>query len=209
MRLLEHARRVGSKRGDLHAALRLHEESLELARTVDDAWLVSVATNNLGIVHSSLGDHARAAELYEESLAIGEARGDLERRARQLHNLADARASLGDGEGALELYRRGLIAAVEVGAVGNLVEALSGIAYCVARAGDPVVAARLFGRSDALWSSLGPTWHNEEEEETLAILEAALGPDCLEAELAAGAAMSQEDAIRLALGPDPAASPGM
>jgi hypothetical protein len=98
------------------------------------------------------------------------------------------------------LYRRALTAALEIGAAEMLADALSGVAFCEVRAGNPVVAARLLGQSNALVSSLGSPYHAKEEERARATMHAALGPDGLAAELAAGAAMSVEDAVDLAFG---------
>ena len=80
---------------------------------------------------------------------------------------------------------------------------LSDIAALEAEAGDARTGARLFARAKEVASRLGAAREREaeaQERETLARLEAALGPAQLEAELAAGAAMSLEDAIELALG---------
>jgi tetratricopeptide (TPR) repeat protein len=199
---------VAHDRGELDKARPLYEQSLELARTVDDAWLLSVATNNLGTLDSAEGDLARAADLFEESLAIGETEGDLERRARQLSNLGSIRSQLGDNDGARELYRRGLAAAVEIGVVSIHRGALSGIAACEAKAGNVVTAARLVGRTDALTSSLGLVEDDHgERQQTLAAVSATLGPDRLAIELAAGAALSPEEALNLALGQSGSATP--
>ena len=81
---------------DRDRAQALYEESLVLARSVDDGWLVSAALNNLGGLYLHEGAYERAIELFEESLAIGEARGDLDRRARELTQLGHAVRGLGD-----------------------------------------------------------------------------------------------------------------
>jgi predicted ATPase len=217
-RMLDLAQRVGSKRGkaiglqllgaaaggrnDFRAARPLQEESLELIRELDDPWLLSVATNNLGLAHDALGDLTRAAELYEESLAIGEARSDLERQARELNNLGYIKRQLGDTDAALALHRRALRAAVEVGAVAIQATTLYGLAVCVSASGDAVTAARLIGQIDQLNSSLGATHYRDEDwyVQDRAALRAALGEERLETELAAGAALTLEEAIDLALG---------
>ena len=186
----------------------LYEESLERVRGLDDGWFLSVATNNLGDLHMREGDYARAAELFEESLAIGEARGDVDRRARQLTNLGLAIRELGDLARARELLRRGLAAAQEIGLVEIEMHALLGLATCEAEAGDTVTAARLFGWMKELESRLGAANDVYEvglEKETLARLRDALGPEGLASELAAGARMSHDETIELALGQDGAA----
>jgi hypothetical protein len=82
-------------------------------------------------------------------------------------------------------------------------QALSGLAVFEAEAGDPCTGARLLGRTKELSSRLGFVTEAQDdavERETLARLEAALGPERLASELAAGAALTLEDAIDLALG---------
>jgi predicted ATPase len=194
---------VATRRGDRDQALAFFEESLAIGRRGGDPWLLSIALNNLGNLLAGEGDYERAAGLFEESLAIGEARGDLDRRARALNNLGWAMHGLGDLTRALDYYRRGLVAATEIGLVEGQLWALFGIAAWEAEAGDPSAGARLLGRMKELESRLGAA--NEApgaaiELQTLARLEAALGPERLTAELSAGAALSLEDAIDLALG---------
>ena len=198
---------AASMQGDHDRARALHEESLVHARRQDDGWLLSVATNNLGSMYMEEGDFERAAELFEESLAIGEARGDLDRRARALTNLGYAAHGLGEGARAHELLRRGLAAAEEIGLVESQLWALFGIASYEAEAGDALAAARLLGRAKELQSDLRAGRDDlaeEVERRTLARLHDALGRERLASELAAGAALSLEDAIDLALGRQPA-----
>jgi len=192
---------VAARRGDRDQALALLEESLALGRRGGDQWLLSIALNNLGDLLAGEGDYERAAELFEESLAIGEARGDLDRRARALNNLGWATQGLGDFARARDFYRRGLEAATEIGLVEAQLSALFGNAALEAEAGDARAGARLLGRVNELASRLGATdEYLPPGQQTLARLEAALGPERLASELAAGAALPLEDAIDLALG---------
>jgi predicted ATPase len=202
---------VASIRGDREQALALLEESLALGRRGGDQWLLSIALNNLGNLLAVEGDYERAAEFFEESLAIGEARGDLDRRARALNNLGWATQGLGDLARARDFYRRGLEAATEIGLVEAQVHALFGIAALEAETGEARPGARLLGLVKELDSRLGAA--NDDgldalERQTLARLEAALGPERLASELAAGAALSLEDAIDLALGRSDSGTPG-
>jgi len=194
---------VASRRGDRDQAVALLEESLALGRRGGDPWLFSVALNNLGSLLMGEGDYARAVELFEESLAIGEARGDVDRRARALGNLGFATHGLGELDRARDFYRRGLEAATEIGLVEGQLHALSGIAALEAETGDSRTGARLLGLTNELTSRLGAANEHQGEaldRQTLARLEATLGLERLSSELAAGAALSLEDAIDLALG---------
>ena len=202
---------VATRRGDRDQALAWFEESFAIGRRGGDQWLLSIALNNLGNLLAVEGEYERAAEFFEESLAIGEARGDLDRRARALNNLGWATQGLGDLARARDFYRRGLEAATEIGLVEAQLHALFGLAAVEAEAGDALAGARLLGRMKELESRLGAADEDELdplERQTLARLEAALGPDGLASELAAGAALSFEDAIDLALGRSESATPG-
>jgi predicted ATPase/Tfp pilus assembly protein PilF len=191
---------IASRRGDHDQAVALLEESLEIGRRGGDQWLLSIALNNLGDLFMGEGDYQRAVELFEESLAVGEARGDLDRRARANSNLGWATAGLGDPDRARDFFRRALEAATEIGLVECQLWSLHGLAAMDAEAGDAHTAARLFGYTTELASRLGAALNDPEivELQTFAKLEAALGPDLLASEVAAGAALSLEDAINLA-----------
>jgi Tfp pilus assembly protein PilF len=202
---------VANRRGDRDQARSLFEEALTLGRRGGDPWLLSIALNNLGNLLMGEGDYEHAAELFEESLAIGEVRGDLDRRARALNNLGWATHGVGDLARARELYGRGLETATEIGLVEGQLHALFGIAMLEAEAGDAGAGARLLGRMKELASRLGAANEDQDEvleRQTLARLEAALGPERLASELAAGAALALEDAIDLALGRSDSATPG-
>ena len=181
-------------------ARTLYEESLVLARRADDGWLVSAALNNLGGLYLREGDYERAIELFEESLAIGEARGDLDRRARGLTHLGKAVRGLGDLAGARAYFLSGLAAAGEIGLIDIELDAVWGLASLEAVAGDDVVAARLVGWVNEQIARLGATGGAEDVvlEESL---QDRLGPERFSAELAAGAGLTREEAIDLAVRP--------
>ena len=197
---------AADERGARDRAHELYEESLVLARVLDDGWLLSAATNNLGGMYLIEREYERAVELFEESLAIGEARGDLDRRARELTNLGHATRGLGDVPRARDYYRSGLAAAEELGLVIVSVDALSGFASCEAEAGNAVTATRLLGWVKEQESRLG----SPSEARTIELEESLrdrLGPERLALELAAGAALAREDAINLALARSDSKSP--
>ena len=115
---------------------------------------------------------------------------------------AEATRGLGDLDRARDYYRRGLEAATEIGLAEGQLWALFGIAELETETGDALVGARLLGRTKALASRLGAGDEHDGialERRTLATLETELGPERLASELAAGAALSLEDAISLAL----------
>ena len=193
---------AAGRRGERDRALALLEESVAIGRGGGDQWLLSIALNNLGDELMGEGEYERAIELFEESLAIGEARGDLDRRARAYNNLGWATHGLGDLDRTRDYYHRGLEAATEIGLVEGQLWGLFGLAAVESETGDARTGARLLGYTKELASRLGADYEEQDdvEQQTFARLEAVLGPELLASELAAGAAMSLEDAIDLALG---------
>jgi predicted ATPase len=193
---------VATRRGDHDRARAMLEESIAIGRRGGDQWLLSIALNNLGNLLMAQGEYGRSIEPFQESLEIGEARGDLDRRARAYINLAWATHALGDLDRAAHFYRRGLEAATEIGLVECQLWALFGLAAVAAESGEPVRGARVFGYSTELSSRLNASWEDVDEVARLTLerLKAALGPERLESELAAGVGLSLEDAIELALG---------
>ena len=201
---------VASRRGDRDRALALLEEAVAIGRSGGEPWLLSIALNNMGDLLAREGDYERAIAFFEESLAIGEARGDLDRRARAYTNLAWANQGRGALDRARHFYRRGLEAANEIGLVESQLWALFGLGELAAETGDARTGARLVGRARELALRLGAAEEYlalEVEWRTAARLESALGPELLASELAAGAGMSLEDAIELALGRSDSATP--
>ena len=87
------------------------------------------------------------------------------------------------------------------GMTGNVATNLGRLANLLARRGDVVDAARLMAAEQALHEQLGsslPWWAVERNEETGALLRERLGADALERALAEGAALTVEDAMRIA-----------
>ena len=193
---------VATRRGDSDQALALLEKSVAIGRGGGDQWLFSIALNNLGNLLMGEGEYERAIGFFEESLAVGEARGDLDRRARANQNLGWATHCLGDLDRARDFYHRGLEAATEIGLVECQLWSLFGLAAVDVESGDTRTGAPLFGYTTELASRLGADYDEQDAvaRQTFARLEAALGPELLESELAAGAVLSLEDAIELALG---------
>ena len=199
---------VADWRENYDQARALYEESIVLARDVDDGWLLSAATNNLGGVYMMEGDYERAIELFEESLAIGEARGDLDRRARELTAIGHATRRLGDLVRAHEFFRSGLVAAEEIGLVQIELSAISGIVACLAESGQAATAARLLSSVNEQFVRLGAPNDDVDDAALEESLRERLGLELFAAELAAGAALGREATIDLALGRSYPAPPG-
>ncbi|MBV6458752.1 MAG: hypothetical protein HONBIEJF_01890 [Fimbriimonadaceae bacterium] len=77
-------------------ALRLHQESLAIARALDDREAVATSLNNLGLVECSRANYDEARRLHEESLNLKREIGDRIGIAISFNNLANVAHALGN-----------------------------------------------------------------------------------------------------------------
>ncbi|HEX6685620.1 MAG TPA: BTAD domain-containing putative transcriptional regulator [Candidatus Limnocylindrales bacterium] len=105
---------VAYTRGDHHRARQLHEEALELARTLGDGWLTAVELHNLGVVAVALQEPQQAAPHFQEGLTFARKLGDSALTIECIHGLASVAAMTG----------RELIAARLFGAASSLRRAI-------------------------------------------------------------------------------------
>jgi tetratricopeptide (TPR) repeat protein len=112
--LLTNAGTVAVDRGAFEEAKQLHEQSLDLRRTLsgEDSASVGLALQNLGATSYKLGDYKQAKKTQEEALVVLEAALGATHPtvAKSRQNLGGAIFSLGDIEGAEKQYR----AAIEI-----------------------------------------------------------------------------------------------
>ncbi len=188
--------------GDNARAVILYGESLDLLRGLEDQWSVAGVLNNLASALLGQHDYRRARERAEESIAIFRA---LDSKAGSVYALTTAGAvalALSDYGRAAELFGESLPLVRELGDKTNMAVCLEGMAAVAAADGQAARAARLCGAAEALREATGapiqPTvrWLYER---TLASARTALGDDRFAAALAAGHALSSEQAIAEAL----------
>jgi non-specific serine/threonine protein kinase len=96
------------RRGDTEGTRTLTEESLAVARDVDDPATVVLALAGLGRVGLRDGDYSRVKELSREGLEIARQQGDRAMRRMPLHLLAEATRLDGDYGRARKLYQESL-----------------------------------------------------------------------------------------------------
>jgi len=188
--------------GEHQRATAMLEESLAIKRGIGDRRGIAMTLDNLGDFAAMRGDDAEARRLLEESLAIRRELGDAQGIQRCVMGLADLAVESGDFVGARALYAEGIGIAQDAGdrvALLYAIESLAGLAKAEA---DAVRAATLRGHADWLRTEIGyalPTSSAEKFERSLAETRAAVGDDAaFERALAAGAAMSTDEAIALA-----------
>jgi tetratricopeptide (TPR) repeat protein len=131
------------------------EESLELASSCDDRWVLAFVTGSAGIVWFRLGDRARALEAYEEALRLCRELGDEAESARWLNNLAWERTLAGDHERAREASRAAGEIAERIGDRIATAVALSHLGWIALAERSPRDAREHFGRSLAITDMTG------------------------------------------------------
>jgi len=187
---------------DFARAQALFEESLALRRASGNIGLISSSLNNLGAVAWNQGDHARARTLYEESLALSRTVGEPYASAVALHNLGEVAHDQGDADRAAALFGEGLTLGQAMGDKETVAFCLEGCAHVAVAQGQPGRATRLLGAADALRAAIGvPIPPTDQAGYDRAVIAARkiLGDDAFAAAWAAGAALSLEQAITLAL----------
>jgi non-specific serine/threonine protein kinase len=173
MKALHGAGWLAHRQRDGATARALLEESLAIARALDDRWTVAWALHVLGRVAVEVGDAATARRLGEESLAVAEGVGDRWLIAWAVHLLGLAAHITADYPAARAHYDRSLAIRRKLGdqeSIGVLLSLLSLVAY---REGDLPVAITLKRDALAAYRAIGATWQQVGSLAEFAILAAA------------------------------------
>ena len=181
---------------------QLLEESSAAFRELGDEHYTLLATFHLAWVYERLGDPERARSLHEENLHRARATGNKRIEAASSGQLAFFAREAGQVQEALSMLRDSLRIRRELGERVAIAEDISRLARTSASAGEAETAARLLSGSRALYEELGasaPSFGTERNEETLAIIRARLDDDAFAAAWEAGAKLSLDQAVALAL----------
>lgn len=149
---------LAGEQGDYAATRALIEESLAIARELQDRWGVAVALNALAVFARDRGDVPASRSLFEESLVIWRALGDASAVARALSNLANAVKTQGDHALAASLYGQALSIFRELGdrdGVGWTINYQGDVAR---EQGEWHVARTLYEQSLLSFRELGDRW---------------------------------------------------
>jgi tetratricopeptide (TPR) repeat protein len=146
---------LARRQGDLARAEQHYQESIALARQLDDRNLLSWLSNNAANLASDQGDTLRARALYEESLRLRRALGNQRDVAITLNNLAGLALRDGDHLQTARLCGESLGIAREVGDRWGIALALDTLASLALEQGDPRRAIVLFTATDALRQAVG------------------------------------------------------
>ena len=193
---------VAYHEGDYDTADRILQKSLALYRQHGLKDRVAGALNSLGDLAQLVGDSQRAAGLYEESLTLWRELRGTPGIASALHKLGQVSQSTGDMATARARLTESLTLQQELGNRQGIGECLAGLAATAATSGHPERAARIFAASAALLEAIGVPLAPVDQAALTHDLDATrerLGAPAWEQAWAAGAALSTQDAIGLAL----------
>jgi predicted ATPase/class 3 adenylate cyclase len=185
--------------GDLDGARSFLEEAIAINRELGSPRL-GAALANLGQMESAAGRIDRAVEVLQEALTVDQRHGDLFGVAVDQHTLALIDLRAGRPREAHDMLCGMLDYVAISGNISLYVNVLELGAAIMVQLGDPLRAARLAGAAEAGREESGMLISEQEAamvEEYLAPARAAVTPDEWQAELAAGRAVSQAEALAL------------
>jgi tetratricopeptide (TPR) repeat protein len=187
-------------RGELDAARSPLEESITIASEIGSDYRLSAALLSLGQVESAVVDYDRAAPLLHEALALYRKLGNIRGEAVVQQTLAAVSLLAGRIQEARELLLGTLDYATGSKDTEFLANTLEMFACTNAGLGDMPQAARLAGAAEALRQRAGIPLPQPDVallERFFAPARAAMAPGMWDSELAAGRALTQEQAAGL------------
>ncbi len=149
---------LGVEQGDYPASDVLIQESLDIARQLNDHQGAAVSLNALAVNARDRGDVPGARSLFEESLQLWRELGDQKAIARSLSNLADAAKLQGDYSTARSLH-------AECSAIFQGIGDRAGVAWSLNYQGDIArdqsdlaAAGTLYKQALSIFRELGDRW---------------------------------------------------
>jgi non-specific serine/threonine protein kinase len=191
---------IAADRLEIDRALVLQQESVDLARTLEDRRPLAHGLSNLGFIRLTGGDAEGAIPAIEDALLIHREKGELVGESIGLLNLGAAELSAGRMEAARGSFVEAVGTTAKLGSNEYLAYALQGVAATTVDL-DPRRAAELLGAADRL---LRETMASPEPVEkwvrqrALECVTEALG-DELQGATAVGASLDTAAAVQQAL----------
>ncbi len=190
--------------GDPQAARPLLAESVAIARDMGNKIRLAAALTNLGQLESAVGDFDRATEALQEALTLDSEQGDILGVALDRQSLALVSLRAGRPGEARNLLSGTFDYVASSGNTSLLANILELSAAITAALRDPLRAARLMGAADAIrkqWGMRRTDLEAARMEQYLAPARAAVSSQAWAAELAAGLALTQQEAVVLLISP--------
>jgi predicted ATPase/class 3 adenylate cyclase len=188
--------------GDLEGARSLLEESIAIAREIGNPVRLAAALTNLGQLESAAGHFDRATWALREALTLDSELGDLLGVALDQQSLALVSLRAGRPGEARDLLSGTFDYVASSGNTSFLVNILELSAAITAELGDPLRAARLAGAAEGIRQRSGlPRTELETArmEQYLATARGTVTSQAWAAELAAGRALTEQEAVMLLL----------
>jgi tetratricopeptide (TPR) repeat protein len=142
-------------RGYWDEAVKLGEQALQAARSLQDEMRIAGLSHNLAVMYQNRGELTEARRLYGESLEIKNRLGDLSGVAKTLHQLGIISYLQGEPEEARRLYGESLEIAKKLGDQSGIAITLHQLGRLAEGEGDKVEAALLFRESLSILEKLG------------------------------------------------------
>jgi predicted ATPase/DNA-binding SARP family transcriptional activator len=161
---LHHLGWVAQERGDLVRARTLYEESLAIRPLGGDRRSSANTLQNLANIAFTLGDLARAQMLQEQNMAIRRELGDRPGIASALQNLGKIALQQNDPLRARALILESLAIFRDIGDRRGITGSLQALASWAVTQQRALLAARLYGASDALNAVMDKVRTPAEEE---------------------------------------------
>ncbi|MDQ4063928.1 MAG: helix-turn-helix domain-containing protein [Actinomycetota bacterium] len=195
--------------GDAEQAMRLLQESHSLYESVGDEQGCAQAFVFLGGIPLGRGEVERAEEYFERGLQQARRSGNPLSMYVALYHMALAAQGKGEYVRAGRYYAKALMVGKQTKDRSHVALSIVGLAECSATQGDPGRAARLFGAADAVFRSVGMSFHPLHASASfhkrhLDLMREELDPKTYEAARAEGLAMTFEEAVAYALEDDEA-----
>jgi predicted ATPase/class 3 adenylate cyclase len=192
--------------GDPDMARALLEEGIAVAREIGNNFRLAAALCNLGQLESAAGNFDRATQVLREALALDQKQGEVFGEAIDQQSLAVISLRAGRAQDGRDPLAE--VIGYVAGAGGEVLaaDALEISAAITADLGDGPMAARLTGAADAVRLRLGaPRTPSDTDllERYLAPARAAVAREAWDAELAAGRALTEQQALALLIAQAP------
>jgi tetratricopeptide (TPR) repeat protein len=193
---------AAARRGDHERARPFCEEALAVNRELEDRQRTAIALMHLARVARGTGDWQRVAEVSGEALALARELGLKRLTAEALNTLGALALAEGEPQRAFPLLHESLQLLQLTDNKEEIAATLETVSQATAASGSPERAARLHGAAVALRERIGapiPPAERETVQDTVSVIQAALGDGTFTAAEAAGRGLTQEQAITEAL----------
>ena len=191
--------------GEHAEAGRCFGRCLQIAREIDDKWLISIALHFIAVGTSFQGNYELARSQFEECIKImQEGHGTAQGIAFSEFHLGRIARIHGDFESSFTHHKTGLELFMHMGDLRGIGYSLFGFA-CLAQAEEKSQrAAKLFGAMDSIRENLGALLEavlQIEYEQTRSVVQEMLGEELFIMLWTEGHGMPVEQTIHLALNP--------